>query len=64
HEAVEFGGFGGEIAAIIADEGFDLLNAPVKRVGAPFTPVPFSATLEKNYQPSEEKIVSVVKSLF
>ncbi|MCL2652625.1 MAG: alpha-ketoacid dehydrogenase subunit beta [Propionibacteriaceae bacterium] len=64
HEAVEFGGFGGEIAAIIADEGFDLLNAPVKRVGAPFTPVPFSAVLEKEYQPSEEKIVSVVKSLF
>ncbi len=64
HEAVRTGGFAGEIAAIIADEGFDLLNAPIKRVTAPDTPVPFSPILEKAYLPSEGKIVTAVKELF
>ncbi|MDR1726907.1 MAG: alpha-ketoacid dehydrogenase subunit beta [Acidobacteriota bacterium] len=64
HEAVETGGFGGEIAARLADEAFDYLDAPVKRVGSPFTPVPFSSALERNYQPSEGKVVAAVKSLF
>ena len=39
HEAVKFAGPGAEIAAMIAEEAFDYLDAPVKRVGAPFTPV-------------------------
>jgi pyruvate dehydrogenase E1 component beta subunit len=64
HEAVETGGFGGEIAARLADEAFDYLDAPIKRVGAPFTPVPFSAALESHYQPNEERIISTIKSLF
>ncbi|HWQ79478.1 MAG TPA: alpha-ketoacid dehydrogenase subunit beta [Anaerovoracaceae bacterium] len=64
HEAVEVGGYGGEIAAMIADSGFDFLNAPIKRVGAPYTPVPFSSVLEREYQPNEEKIIKAVKSLF
>jgi pyruvate dehydrogenase E1 component beta subunit len=64
HEAVETGGFGGEIAARLADEGFDFLDAPIKRVGAPFAPVPFSAALEKHYQPDEGRIIAAVKSLF
>lgn len=64
HEAVEVGGFGGEIAAYVADVGFDFLDAPIKRVGAPFTPVPFSGVLEQNYQPNEERIIAAVKSLF
>lgn len=64
HEAVETGGFGGEIAARLADEAFDYLDAPIKRVGAPFTPVPFSAVLERHYQPDEERIIKAVKSLF
>ncbi|MCL2110788.1 MAG: alpha-ketoacid dehydrogenase subunit beta [Clostridiales bacterium] len=64
HEAVETGGFGAEIAARLADEGFDYLDAPVKRVGAPFTPVPFAAALERNYQPNEARIVEAVRSLF
>jgi pyruvate dehydrogenase E1 component beta subunit len=64
HEAVKIGGYGGEIAAMIADEGFDLLDAPIKRVASPFTPVPFSAALERHYQPNEEKIIEAVKSLF
>lgn len=64
HEAVLTGGFGGEIAALIADEGFDLLNAPIKRVAATDTPIPFSPILEKAYLPSEEKIIKAVKELF
>jgi pyruvate/2-oxoglutarate/acetoin dehydrogenase E1 component len=64
HEAVKTGGFGGEIAALVADEGFDLLNAPIKRVAAPDTPIPFSPVLERAYLPDEGKIVAAVKALF
>jgi len=64
HEAVKTGGFGGEIAALVADEGFDLLNAPIKRVTAPDTPIPFSPVLERAYLPDEGKIVAAVKALF
>ena len=64
HEAVKTGGYAGEIAAIVADEGFDLLDSPIKRVTAQDTPVPFSPTLEAAYVPSVESIVQTVKSLF
>lgn len=64
HEANRTGGFGGEIAAIVADEGFDLLNAPIKRVTAPDTPVPFSPVLESSYLPNEAKIIKAVKEMF
>ena len=64
HEAVRTGGFAGEIAAIVADEGFDLLDSPIKRVTAPDTPVPFSPVLEAAYLPNEAAIVQTVKSLF
>ena len=64
HEAVKTGGYAGEIAAIVADEGFDLLDSPIKRVTAPDTPVPFSPTLEAAYVPSVESIVQTVKSRF
>ncbi len=46
HEAVEHGGFGAEIAAQVQAAAFDHLDAPIERVGAPFTPVPFSPPLE------------------
>lgn len=61
-EAVKFGGFGGEIAAIVAEEAFDLLDAPIKRVGAPFVPVPFAPNLENAYIPSVENIINAVRS--
>ncbi len=64
HEANKTGGFGGEIAALVADQGFDYLNAPIKRVTAPDSPVPFSPVLEKAYVPGEEKIIAAVKELF
>lgn len=57
HEACVFGGIGGEIAAIVAKEAFGYLDAPVERLGAPDTPVPFSPTLEDFYIPSEEQII-------
>jgi len=63
HEAPTFGGFGGEIAAMIADEAFYSLDAPIKRVGAPFTPVPVSPILEKFYIPNGEKIAKAAKEL-
>jgi pyruvate dehydrogenase E1 component beta subunit len=61
HEAVRFGGIGGEIAAQIQEEAFDYLDAPVARVGAPFSPVPFSPALEKHYIPSADSIVAAAK---
>ena len=64
HEAVKIGGFGGEIAAMVSEEGFDLLDAPIKRVAMPFTPIPFAPILEKTVIPSEESIIAAVKSLF
>ena len=61
HEAVKFGGIGGEISAQIQEEAFDYLDAPIMRVGAPFSPVPFSPALEKLYIPNAAGIVAKVK---
>ena len=61
HEAVRFGGFGGEIAAQIQELAFDYLDAPVARVGAPFSPVPFSPVLEATYVPNADRIVAEAK---
>ena len=61
HEAVKFGGIGGEITAQIQEEAFDYLDAPVMRVGAPFCPVPFSPPLEQAYIPNADSIVAKVK---
>ena len=63
HEAVRFCGLGAEIAATIADEAFDYLDAPVKRVGAPFTPVPFAPLLEKDYLPGKASILQAVRDV-
>ena len=63
HEAVRFGGFGAEIAAQIQELAFDYLDAPVGRVGAPFSPVPFSPALEKLYVPNADRIVAEARRL-
>jgi pyruvate dehydrogenase E1 component beta subunit len=63
-EAVRTGGFAGEVAAVLAEEGFDYLNGPVLRVTAPDTPVPFSPPLEAEFIPSVAKILAAVKSLY
>ena len=64
HEAVKFGGFGGEIASQIQEKAFDYLDAPVARVGAPFSPVPFSPVLEQAYMPNAQKIVDEINTVF
>ncbi len=58
------GGWAAEIAAIVADEAFMWLDAPIKRVSAPDVPPPFAPVLEREYVPDEEKIVAAVLSLF
>ena len=63
HEEVKFAGSGAEIAALAAEKAFDYLDAPILRVAAPFTPVPFSPILEGEFIPSEEKIIQAVKTL-
>jgi pyruvate dehydrogenase E1 component beta subunit len=63
HEEVKFAGSGAEIAAMVAEKAFDYLDAPIVRIGAPFTPVPFSPPLEQEFIPSEEKIIQAVKKL-
>ena len=63
HEAVRFCGLGAEIAATISDEAFDFLDAPVKRVGAPFSPVPFAPVLEKIYLPDKDSILEAVRQI-
>jgi 2-oxoisovalerate dehydrogenase E1 component beta subunit len=57
HEDTLTGGFGGEIAARIAEKVFDCLDGPVVRVAAADTPVPFSAPLEEAFLPSAAKVL-------
>lgn len=63
HEAVTAFGPGAEIAARMADVGFDELDAPILRVGAPFSPVPFAKSLETAYQPSAERLIEAIRRL-
>ena len=63
HEATLHAGFGGEIAARVADKAFDALKKPIKRVGAPFTPVPFSPVLEDAYLPGAEQILKAAREI-
>jgi acetoin:2,6-dichlorophenolindophenol oxidoreductase subunit beta len=57
HEAVAAGGFGAELAAQLQAAAFDYLEAPIQRIGAPYTPVPVSPPLEDVYRPGAEAIV-------
>ncbi len=63
HEDKVFGGFGGEVAAVISELGFEYLDAPIKRVGSTFTPVGFNRTLEAAILPSTEKVLAAAKEL-
>jgi acetoin:2,6-dichlorophenolindophenol oxidoreductase subunit beta len=56
HEAVEHCGFGAEIAAAVQAAAFDDLDAPIERVGAPFTPIPLSPPLEDAYLPGSDDV--------
>src|SRR6201995_1988483 len=63
HEDTRTGGFGGEIAATIAEDAFEDLDAPGKRLAAPDTPVPFSPVLEKAYIPQVDDVVRGLEEL-
>jgi pyruvate dehydrogenase E1 component beta subunit len=56
-------GWGAEIAAMVAEEAFFYLDAPIKRVAAPDTPPPFAPVMEEFYVPSEERVIAAVQSL-
>jgi 2-oxoisovalerate dehydrogenase E1 component beta subunit len=63
HEDTHTGGFGAEIVATIAEDAFEHLDAPIKRITAPDTPVPFSPPLEKAFIPQVEDVVAGLKEL-
>ncbi|HEX3281674.1 MAG TPA: transketolase C-terminal domain-containing protein, partial [Pyrinomonadaceae bacterium] len=63
HEASRTGGIGGEIAATIAEEAFEWLDAPVLRVASIDTPVPYSPTLEDYYLPQTKDVLDAARKL-
>ncbi|MDX6591395.1 MAG: hypothetical protein QOJ13_591 [Gaiellales bacterium] len=63
HEDNLTGGFGGEVAAIIAQDAFEHLDAPVRRVAALDTPIPFAPPLEREYLPLEDDILNAARDL-
>ena len=63
HEATLFNGFGGELSALISENCFEYLDAPIKRVASIDTPVPFINQLEQQFMPNErfkEELISLV----
>lgn len=63
HAANRLAGIGGEIAAVLAEEAFQFLDAPVRRLGGLDTPVPFSPSLEKAYRPDADDIGRALREL-
>jgi acetoin:2,6-dichlorophenolindophenol oxidoreductase subunit beta len=63
HEAVATGGFGGEIAATVAEELFASLKAPVRRLGAPRIPIPYSPPLEDVCKIAPQRIAEIAREL-
>jgi 2-oxoisovalerate dehydrogenase E1 component beta subunit len=63
HEDTHTGGFGAEIAATVAEEAFEDLDAPVRRLTAPDCPVPFAPQLEKAYIPQVDDVVKGLREL-
>jgi pyruvate dehydrogenase E1 component beta subunit len=56
-------GFAAEVAAIVASEAFDYLDAPIKRVATPNVPIPYSPVLEKRVLPDENRILKAVREI-
>jgi pyruvate/2-oxoglutarate/acetoin dehydrogenase E1 component len=63
HEAVEFAGIGAEINAQVADRAFDYLDAPPRRLGGPFSPVPYSPPLEQAWLVNADRIVDAARGV-
>ena len=62
HEAVTRMGFGAEIAAVVQYQAFDWLDAPIERVGAKFTPLPFAPVMEEWVVPHAEDVLQAINS--
>lgn len=63
HAATRLAGVGAEVSALISDEAFEWLDAPIRRIGGLDIPVPFSPALEDAYRPSADKIYTAAKEL-
>ncbi len=63
HEDHEFLGYGAEVAAMISDRGFSYLDAPVRRIGAKFSYIPFADPLEREVLPRQDDILSAARTL-
>lgn len=63
HEAVEFGGWGGEVAAWVSEHKFEDLDAPVTRIGSARSPVPWQPHLEDQVVPTTERIESILRKV-
>lgn len=63
HEACTDFGFGAEVAAIAVEKAFDWLDAPILRVGAPATPMPYNDELERATIPSQERITAAIREV-
>lgn len=63
HEAVRRGGWGGEVAAIVAEKALDCLDAPIVRVAGRNTPMPYNDSLERATIPAQEDIATAIRSL-
>ena len=63
HEAHRTGGFGAEVAALVADKAFDYLDAPIKRLAALDSPVPFGLGLESFVLPTAKDVVEAARSM-
>jgi acetoin:2,6-dichlorophenolindophenol oxidoreductase subunit beta len=63
HEATRTGGFAGEVAAVVMEEAYSRLKAPLRRVTGPDIPVPASPPLERFYIPNEVQLITAVKEI-
>jgi pyruvate dehydrogenase E1 component beta subunit len=63
HEATRTGGFAGEVSAVVMEEAFSSLKAPLRRVTGPDIPVPCSPPLENFFMPNAEKLVAAIKEI-
>ena len=61
HEAVARMGFGAEIAAVVQEKAFDWLDAPIERVGARFTPLPFAPVMEEYVVPHSADVLAAIR---
>jgi pyruvate dehydrogenase E1 component beta subunit len=61
HEAVTRMGFGAEVTAILQEQAFDWLDAPIERVGAKFTPLPFAPVMEQFVVPQPDDVLAAIR---